>query len=237
MDWNNCLVETGMDKHDWQDEKWLHWCHGVFEARERIYSEIVGTQKINIQVQVDTFIYSPKSGEVLESIEKEMQKMIGFIDIASKDHSKLMEVKTSAQASEQLFIEHLFTGQTQIYVHAYMKKHGLKYVPLIEYHYIKKSMIRIKKAESEEEFFRRIRLAGFECEIVKRVYQYTIEQLEDTAEYYYDLVVNNLSAKPCKNRNECWTYGRRCRFYEYCNKFPAGDELKKDKRLCPKEKL
>jgi len=89
-------------------------------------------------------------------------------------------------------------------------------VPAVEYVFIKKPRFKIKKGESEAEFFQRMQDAGSNPEVTPVSIQYDEQTLIETANYLINAVQDNVDFVPTKNRNECIKYGKKCEYFPEC---------------------
>jgi hypothetical protein len=126
--------------------------------------------------------------------------------------NKIIEVKTGEPASIE---EYAFAGQTQLYCLGIMQEYGVD-IPEVEYVFIKKPQMRLKKTETLEEFYSRYYQAGCGLEIVRVPVIYEKQSLIETSNYLISVVQNNIQFNPTQNRNECIRFGNKCEYFPYC---------------------
>jgi len=207
------LSENGIS---FVDEKWLHFCKGIYFARRNLHKRIFKGQKVKLQQPVIIELYDRDTGELLLNENDDPISLIGYLDAYNEKKKRIIEIKTVSKFSDEILKEYRLKGQTQLYTIGIMSLYDLKKIPEVEYIFINKPSIRLKKKETEQEFFERMFAAGKEPEISAEIVQYSEKEIEETIIYFYDLVKHNLSAEPCKNRNSCLEYGNKCPYFGYC---------------------
>lgn len=218
------------EKIEFLEEKWEHYCKGIWEGRKELYSSVYGNRvNVDLQKDVNIYILDQVSGEIISDNEGNPMNMLGYLDAYHKESNTIFEVKTTSGGIDQLFIEHKFSGQTQIYAYSIKKNDNLANLPLVIYAYIKKPMIKQKKDETSEQFFQRMYEAGLSAQVDFREVQYTEDEVNETMQFYYDRISSDINSKPVKDRNACFNFGARCEYYGYCWKNQINSEpIKKE---------
>lgn len=223
------VLEEG--KIDFLDEKWFHFCRGVWEKRRDLYEKVYGFAEVELQTPVEIYILDKETGEMIANDEGKSIPFIGYLDARDKTKNIIYEVKTVSSGIDQTFIEHKFGGQTQIYDYALIEQEGLSEIPLVIYVYVKKPLIRKGKKETIEEFYKRMYEKGRDVDVEFREVNYTREELDETMAYYFDRISKDLYAEPVRDRNACWKFGNRCEYYNYCWKNQISSEPEKNENV------
>ena len=152
--------------------------------------------------------------------EKEFEKQIGehtlhgFVDGISEDGYIVEHKTTSRDISEGGEYEYNLLWDEQIL--AYMSLTGKRKV---YYTVCKKPTIRIKKDETEQEFYERM-LAWYDEDTVHKIRIFTIERTDDeVAQFERDfecICAQMQEAEIYRNTCHCMSYGRRCEYASIC---------------------
>ncbi|MDA3900027.1 MAG: PD-(D/E)XK nuclease family protein [Spirochaetes bacterium] len=194
------------------DQKWYYYCKGIYDNRKELYKKVFGDDQVKLQQKISMPIIDPETGETIDA------EMIGYLDGESKVKAKIYEIKTASQVSENTLQEYEFGGQTQLY--SFAKKEEFGMYPEVEYVFVKKPMIRLKKSETQEEFYQRMYECGFEQEVQTFTVHYSEAQILETVDYFFksikDLEVAEKNNHFYLNRNECFQYGNKCEYFDMC---------------------
>lgn len=155
------------------------------------------------------------------SAEKELEKQIGchvlhgFLDGIADDGCIVEHKTTSRDISEGGEYEYNLQWDEQIL--AYMSLTGSRKV---YYTVVKKPNIRLKKGETDEEFFRRM-IEWYDVETDQKIRVFTVERTdEEVQQFENDFVEICNEIENAKNlyRNcqHCSSFGRRCEYSSIC---------------------
>ena len=152
--------------------------------------------------------------------EKELEKQIGahtlhgFVDGLSEDGYIVEHKTTSADIAEGGEYEYNLLWDEQVL--AYMSLSGLRKV---HYTVCKKPTIRLKKDESDEEFYNRM-VAWYDDDTENKIRVFTVERTdEEVAQWEQDFVTIADEMERgviYKNTCHCMQYGRRCEYSSVC---------------------
>jgi len=198
------------------DEKWLYFCRGIWAGRKELYNNIFGDAKVELQKPVRIDLVHRETGEMILNAKNEVMYLFGYVDGDEKEKPIIHEIKSTAGATDALFTEHRFKGQTQLY--ALMTEVEKGFLPGVKYHYIEKpSRAKRKKAETEEQFYDRLFNIGKNPTIVSRpIIHYSRDEINETFDYYFETVKKSLDGEPCKNKDSCFQFGNRCEYFGHC---------------------
>lgn len=152
--------------------------------------------------------------------EQELEKQIGvhtlhgFVDGLSEDGYIVEHKTTSADIAEGGEYEYNLLWDEQVL--AYMSLSGLRKV---HYTVCKKPTIRLKKDESDEEFYNRM-VAWYDEDTENKIRVFTVERTdEEVAQWEQDFVTIADEMERgviYKNTCHCMQYGRRCEYSSVC---------------------
>lgn len=164
--------------------------------------------------------------------EKELEKQIGehilhgFVDGLSDDGFIVEHKTTSKDISEGGEYEYNLLWDEQVLT--YMCLSGLRKV---HYTVCRKPTIRIKKDETEEEFYNRM-VAWYDEDTDSKIRVFTVERTDAEVEQFereiwqiletMDVVTMNLENNPLniyRNTCHCASFGRRCEYSSICLHF------------------
>ena len=161
--------------------------------------------------------------------EKELEKNIGshvlhgFVDGLSDDGYIVEHKTTSRDISEYGEYEYSLLWDEQVL--AYMSLSGLYKV---HYTVCKKPTIRIKKDESEEEFFKRM-LEWYDVDTDQKIRVFTVERTPEEVEQFesdFEQICDAIEGNKFFYRNTCHcsAYGRRCEYSSVCLHYDPNQE-------------
>ena len=187
----------------WVDAKWESYARGIFDNRAALIKKVFGDRAefVNRQESIAVKI-------------NDKQAVTGYLDGYDAELNVIWEVKTTSGVIESVLADYRWNGQTMIYSYAKMIETGV--VPIVNYAFIKKPMIRIKSGESEEEFFERMYEAGTDAQVETRMVEYGADELKKYFEYFTQTFYQIEKAEPIKNRTACFNYGSQCEYYADC---------------------
>lgn len=195
------------------DMKWWHYCRGLWQCRTALYGQCFpGADELHIQRPITYNILDPDTGEIIVNEKGRALQAVGFLDAYDPACNRIFEVKTGEPSRLE---EYAFSGQTQLYCLGIMQEYKVP-IPDVQYVFVKKPKIRIKKNESEDEFFERMFQAGRNIETERINIEYDETTLQETARYLISVVQDNVEFTPTKNRNECIQYGHKCEYFNHC---------------------
>lgn len=195
------------------DEKWFHYCKGLWECRGVLYSKCFpGADGLHLQRPITYDILDTETGEIIVNEKGCALQAVGFVDAYDPLNNRIFEVKTGDPSRLE---EYAFSGQTQLYCLGIMQEYGVP-IPDVQYVFVKRPKIRIKKNESPEEFYARMYEAGRTIETERVPIEYDETTLQETARYLIGVVQDNVDFAPTRNRNECITYGNKCEYFGHC---------------------
>ena len=152
--------------------------------------------------------------------EKELQKEIGdhilhgFVDGLSADGFIVEHKTTSAGIEEGGEYEYNLLWDEQVL--AYMSLSGLRKV---HYTVCKKPTIRLKKDETEEEFYQRM-VAWYDEDTENKIRVFTVERTDEEVEQFEKdfaaICAEMEKAVIYKNTCHCNSWGRRCEYSSIC---------------------
>ena len=167
----------------------------------------------------------------VEAAEKELEKSIGdhvlhgFVDGLSDDGYIVEHKTTSADISEGGEYEYNLLWDEQVL--AYMSLSGRRKV---HYTVCRKPTIRLKKDETEEEFYDRM-VAWYDDDTENKIRVFTVERTDaEVAEFEkeFEAICNEMMATGNCYRNTCHcnSWGRRCEYSSIClNYNPSQDYI------------
>ncbi len=153
--------------------------------------------------------------------EKELEKPLGdhilhgFVDGLSDDGFIVEHKTTSADISEGGEYEYNLLWDEQVL--AYMSLTGLRKV---HYTVIRKPTIRLKKDESEKEFFQRM-VEWYDTDTEQKIRVFTVERTDDEVAQFEDdfmMICDEMthSGNHYRNTCNCNAWGRRCEYSSIC---------------------
>lgn len=153
--------------------------------------------------------------------EKELEKDLGehilhgFVDGLSDDGYIVEHKTTSQDIAEGGEYEYNLLWDDQVL--AYMSLSGLRKV---HYTVCKKPTIRLKKDESEEEFFNRM-VAWYDDDTDNKIRVFTVERTDDEVAQFeeeFKLICDEITQSGYFYRNtcHCTSFGRRCEYASVC---------------------
>lgn len=152
--------------------------------------------------------------------EQELEKQIGahtlhgFVDGLSDDGHIVEHKTTSMDIAEGGEYEYNLLWDEQVL--AYMSLSGLRKV---HYTVCKKPTIRLKKDETDEEFYNRM-VAWYDDDTENKIRVFTVERTdEEVAQWEQDFVAIADEMERgviYKNTCQCMQYGRRCEYSSVC---------------------
>ena len=152
--------------------------------------------------------------------EQELEKQIGdhilhgFVDGLSDDGHIVEHKTTSMDIAEGGEYEYNLLWDEQVL--AYMSLSGLRKV---HYTVIKKPTIRLKKDESEEEFYQRM-VEWYDTDTDQKIRVFTVERTDEEVEQWerdFVAIADEMTRGVIyKNTCHCVQYGRRCEYASVC---------------------
>ena len=152
--------------------------------------------------------------------EKELEKELGghtlhgFVDGLSEDGYIVEHKTTSADIAEGGEYEYNLLWDEQVL--AYMSLSGLRKV---HYTVCKKPTIRLKKDETEEQFFYRM-LEWYDDDTENKIRVFTVERTDEEVEQWeqdFVTIADEMERGVIyKNTCHCMQYGRRCEYSSVC---------------------
>ena len=161
--------------------------------------------------------------------EKELEKQIGdhilhgFVDGLSDDGYIVEHKTTSQDIAEGGEYEYNLLWDEQVL--AYMSLSGLRKV---HYTVCKKPTIRLKKDETDEEFFYRM-LEWYDTDTDNKIRVFTVERTDDEVAQFEDdfmMICDEMvhSGYHYRNTCNCNSFGRRCEYASVCLHYDPGQQ-------------
>lgn len=184
--------------------------------------EIEPTKESAMAVAFEKYIYPHlKVVETEKCIEKKVldsfdDTLVGIVD-GITDDGAIAEYKTTGSTNLDEY-EYDLAWDEQILAYMYMTGKNI-----VHYVIIRKPNIRIKKNETEEEFFERM-AAWYDEDTRDKIRlvdimrtDEEIEQFrEDIAQLLDEMEEAELNRSFYKNTSHCWKWGRRCEYAQIC---------------------
>ena len=181
--------------------------------------EIEPTKESAMAVAFQKYVYPYlKVVETEKWLEKKLSEdtIVGIVD-GITDDGAIAEYKTTSSANLDEY-EYDLAWDEQILAYMYMTGENI-----VQYVIIRKPNIRIRKSETEEEFYERM-VAWYDEDTRNKIRIVNIMRTDEEIEQFGADIVQLISEMKSaeqnssfyKNTSYCWKWGRRCEYAQIC---------------------